>query len=192
MSDARNDSGTDDGWGVLGELPGDLMMWVLIVSELLVFGAALLGFLGVRAGSAAAFAADQAKLDQTAGAVNTIVLVTSGLFAALAVEARQSQQRTRARLWLAAAMAFGTVFLGVKAAEYASKSAAGIDIETSPFFTFYYLLTGFHALHVVAGIAILALVMVYDSARNIETAAIFWHMVDLVWVLLFPIIYVVR
>ena len=73
-----------------------------------------------------------------------------------------------------------------------SKAEAGIGIESSPFFTFYYLITGFHALHVVAGIAILGLVAWADSLRNIETAVAFWHMVDLVWVLLFPIVYLLR
>jgi nitric oxide reductase NorE protein len=184
--------GDDDGYGVLGELPGDLMMWVLIVSELLVFGAALLAFLTVRATDPTGFAADQALLDRTAGAVNTMVLVTSGLFAALAVEAREAEQRVQARRWLLAASLLGFVFLLVKGMEYWSKASLGIGIETSPFFTFYYLVTGFHALHVVAGIAILALVMRFDAPRNIETAAAFWHMVDLVWVLLFPIIYLLR
>ncbi len=179
-------------WGVLGELPGDLMMWVLIVSELLAFGAALLAFLAVRATSPVAFAADQALLDQTAGAVNTIVLVTSGLCAAIAAAERSAERRLAARRWLYAAMALGFVFLIVKAVEYWSKAALGIGIETSPFFTFYYLITGFHALHVLAGIVILGIVSWADSARNIETAAAFWHMVDLVWVLLFPIIYIVR
>ncbi len=183
------DSAADDGWGVLGELPGDLMMWVLIVSELLVFGGALLAFLAVRAGDTAAFAADQALLDQTAGAVNTIVLVTSGYCAAMASAARNVDRRDTARFWLYGAMALGCVFLIVKSAEYWSKAQLGIGIETSPFFTFYYLVTGFHALHVVAGIAILGAVARFDGERNIEIAASFWHMVDLIWVLLFPIIY---
>ena len=84
------------------------------------------------------------------------------------------------------------MFLIVKAFEYASKAALGIGIETSPFFTFYYLLTGFHAIHVLAGVIVLALVARFDSVRNMEPAVAFWHMVDLVWVLLFPIIYVLR
>lgn len=183
---------TGDDWGVLGELPGDLMMWVLIVSELLVFGAALVAFLGVRATDPTGFAADQALLDQTAGAINTIVLVTSGLCAALAVAARELGRRTTARKWLFAAGALGFVFLIVKAFEYWDKAAHGIGIEASPFFTFYYLITGFHAAHVVAGIVILGLVAIADSVRNMETAVAFWHMVDLVWVLLFPIIYLLR
>lgn len=176
----------------LSELPGELMMWVLIVSELLVFGAALLAFLGVRAANPIGFSADQALLDQTAGAANTIVLVTSGLCAALAVRARTGERRDLARRWLWAACSLGVVFLAVKAFEYGSKASLGIGIESSPFFTFYYLITGFHALHVVAGIMVLMLVSWADSVRNMEAATAFWHMVDLVWVLLFPIIYVLR
>ena len=168
------------------------MMWVLIASELLVFGASLLAFLSVRIAYPAQFAADQALLDTTAGAINTIVLVTSGLCAAAAIRAREAGWRRTARRWLLAAGSLGTVFLIVKAFEYASKASIGIGIETSPFFTFYYLLTGFHALHVVAGIVLLALVSWADSVRNMEAAVAFWHMVDLVWVLLFPIIYVLR
>lgn len=182
----------DDGWGVLGELPGDFMMWVLIVSELLVFSAALLAMLAVRAGDPVRFAADQAMLDRTAGALNTIVLVTSGLCAALAVEARSREARATARRWLAGAGVLGIVFLAVKAVEYTHKASLGIGVETSPFFTFYYLVTGFHAAHVVAGLVLLGLVALFDSVRNMETAVAFWHMVDLVWVLLFPIVYLVR
>lgn len=191
MSREPEGAGAAD-WGVLGELPGDLMMWVLIVSELLVFGGALVAFLAVRAGNTTAFTADQALLDQTAGAVNTIVLVTSGYCAAMASAARSADRRDTARRWLYGAMTLGVVFLIVKSAECWSKAGAGIGIETSAFFTFYYLVTGFHALHVIAGIAILGAVTRFDSERNIEIAASFWHMVDLVWVLLFPIIYLLR
>jgi nitric oxide reductase NorE protein len=182
----------EDGWGVLGELPGDLMMWILIASELLVFGAALIAFLAVRTTDPAGFAADQALLDRTAGAVNTIVLVTSGLCAALSVTACKRGERTLARRWLGAAAALGAVFLVVKGFEYWAKAASGIGLETSPFFTFYYLITGFHAAHVVAGIVIFGLVAMADNVRNIESGAAFWHMVDLVWVLLFPIIYLLE
>jgi nitric oxide reductase NorE protein len=181
-----------DNWGIFEELPGDLMMWVLIASELLVFGAALLAFLAVRASDPQGFASGQAMLDQTAAAFNTIVLVTSGLFAGLAVDHRKSGNRSRARWFLLAAALLGVIFLAVKAMEYAHKWGIGIGIETTAFFTFYYLTTGFHALHVAAGILILGLVAWADSERNMETGVSFWHMVDLVWVLLFPIIYVLR
>lgn len=192
MRDDLNVPPTQDGTDVLSELPGELMMWVLIASELLVFGAALIACLAVRATDPAGFAADQALLDQTAGALNTLVLVTSGLCAAAAVRARVAERRSIARRWLLAAGSLGVMFLVVKAFEYASKAALGIGIETSPFFTFYYLITGFHALHVVAGLVVLALVSWADSVRNMEAAVAFWHLVDLVWVLLFPIVYVLR
>jgi nitric oxide reductase NorE protein len=182
----------EGGWGALAQLPGELMMWILIVSELLVFGAGLAAFLGVRATDPAGFAADQALLDRGAGALNTMVLLTSGLCAALAVRAAGQGAQGRARLWLAGAAALGAVFLWVKVGEYADKAARGIDIETSPFFTFYYLLTGFHAAHVVAGIVILGLLAWRPSHANVETGTAFWHMVDLVWVLLFPVIYLLR
>jgi nitric oxide reductase NorE protein len=182
----------DEPEDVWAELPGDLMMWVLIASELLVFGAGLASFLAVRASDAEGFAAAQAHLDRTAGAINTIVLITSGYMAALAVAARRGGARGRARLHLAAAATLGFVFLLVKAHEYTGLIGEGIGTETHPFFTFYYLLTGFHAAHVVAGIVILGLVAAYDDPHHMETGAAFWHMVDLVWVLLFPVIYLLR
>lgn len=182
----------DEPDSVLAELPGEFMMWVLIASELLVFGALLISFLSVRAMYPAGFAHDNALLDRTAAAINTIALVTSGFCAAMAVREREINQRKAARLWLLGAGSLGVVFLIVKGYEYWSKAALGIDIETSTFFTFYYLITGFHALHVVAGIVILALVAWADSLRNMEPAVAFWHMVDLVWVLLFPVIYILR
>ncbi len=177
---------------VLAELPGDLMMWVLIISELLVFGAALLAFMFVRISASATFAAGQASLNATAGAINTIVLVTSGMLAARGLVLRRRDDRYGARLSLLAAAALGCVFLMVKWFEYSAEFAHGNGIDTSPFFTFYFLVTGFHALHVVAGIAILLLVARWDAERNIETGIAFWHMVDLVWVLLFPIIYLLK
>ncbi|SMP07058.1 cytochrome c oxidase subunit 3 [Shimia sagamensis] len=176
-----------DQTSVLDELPGDLMIWVLIVSELLVFGAGLLAFLGMRAMDPVGFAADQAQLNRVAGAANTIVLVTSGYCAARAVQSARHM-----RLWLTGAIVFGVVFLIVKWLEYAEKARLGIGIETSDFFTFYYLLTGFHALHVVAGLAIFGLLMRWHTPRNLEAGTAFWHMVDLIWILLFPIIYLVH
>jgi nitric oxide reductase NorE protein len=173
----------------LDELPGEPMMWILIGSELLVFGGGLLGFLGARALDPATFAAGQATLDRTAGAVNTLALVTSGFCAAMAARAAGLAAPARARAWLAGAAALGLVFLAIKAREYAGHAAHGVGIETDAFFTLYYLLTGFHALHVVAGLVILGIVAVRAAPAAVETGAQFWHMVDLVWVLLFPVIY---
>jgi nitric oxide reductase NorE protein len=177
---------------VFDQLPGDLMMWILIVSELLVFGAGLAAFLAVRITDPAGFAAAQDHLHRAGAGVNTVVLVTSGYLAARAVQAIESNRIAAARYNLAGAAALGLVFLVVKAAEYAEKAAQGIGTDTHAFFTFYYLLTGFHAAHVVAGIVILGLVAAFPKTGNAHTGIAFWHMVDLVWVLLFPVIYLLR
>lgn len=175
--------------GVLADLPGDLMMWVLIVSELLVFGAGLVAFLAVRVGDPAGFAAGRALLHADMAGINTMLLVTSGFLAALAVRRTSEGDHRAARRLLGGAALLGAGFLGVKAIEFSDLAARGIDTETSAFFTFYFLLTGFHAAHVAAGIAILALVGWKLDLRNAETGTAFWHMVDMVWVLLFPVLY---
>ncbi|MGD9670528.1 MAG: cytochrome c oxidase subunit 3 family protein [Hyphomicrobiaceae bacterium] len=179
-------------WGFLSTLPGHPMMWILIVSEILVFGGAFIAFAGVRLTDPEMFRQSQDHLDRLAGALNTMVLVTSGFFAALAVNASAASKLRNAHLWLLAASALGVVFLCVKAVEYAAKLADGLTPATNTFFTLYYLTTGFHALHVIAGIAILAIVGWKASLHTIEIGTTFWHMVDLVWVLLFPIVYLMR
>jgi len=117
------------------------------------------------------------------------VLVTSGFLAAQALYWSRAGKRSAARLALVAAAGLGLVFLWIKVQEYSAKAAEGIGWDTHPFYTFYYLLTGFHAAHVVAGVVLLLLVAWRDEPENIEAAGAFWHMVDLVWVLLFPVIY---
>ena len=175
---------------VLAQLPGELIMWVLIVSELAVFGACLLIFLALRLGDPAMFAAAQDQLHRAAAGANTVVLVSSGYAAARAAQA--VERGGAARPWLLAAAGLGVVFLALKAVEYADAIGKGIGVETNVFFTFYFLLTGFHAAHVIAGIVILLLVAIRPQAAGVQAGAQFWHMVDLVWVLLFPIIYLLR
>lgn len=179
-------------WGPLSALPGTPFMWILIISELAVFGAFLMGFAGARLAAPDMFADSQAHLSRLYGGLNTLVLVTSGWFAALAVRNRADDNLPRARLWLGAAAALGLVFLIVKVFEYSEKISAGLGLEENTFWTLYWLITGFHALHVLAGIGILALVSWKPSLENIETGTAFWHMVDLIWVLVYPVIYLIR
>ncbi len=180
------------GWGALDHLPGNPLMWVLILSELVVFGAFFVAFSVSRVLHPAMFLAGQAKLDRLAGGVNTMLLLTSGLAAALAVSACAAGDTRRCRRWLAGAGLLGVGFLGVKLAEYAGKASQGIGIDTDTFFTLFYLMTGFHAAHVILGLVILAVVAWKPSLENAETGAAFWHMVDLIWVLLYPIVYLIR
>ena len=165
-------------------LPGELMMWVLIFSELAVFGAGLAIFLILRVFDPDGFAEAQLALLPSLAGINTIVLITSGYLAALAL-----LRPDRARPFLVLAALLGVVFLVLKGAEFQHKSSLGITFETHDFFMFYYLLTGFHAAHVLAGVGILLLVAWTRVPSHIQTGAAFWHMVDLVWVLLFPVVY---
>ena len=180
------------GWGPLSTLPGNPLIWVLILSEMLVFAAFFGMFAWLRAGDREVFDASQQLLDPIAGGINTMVLLTSGLFAALAVQAISHGNKRRCRQWLAATCALGVLFCVIKIVEYADKIGQGLSPETNTFFTFYYLLTGFHFAHVLFGLGLLALVAWRISHANVETAAAFWHMVDLIWILLYPIIYLLR
>lgn len=173
----------------IDNLPGELLMWVLIASEVLVFAAGITSMAVVRLGDPQGFAAAQAMLDGRMAALNTVVLVTSGFCAALAERAAARTDRRAARLLLALAMLGGVLFLGVKGMEYAADMRAGIDIESHPFYTFYFLITGFHAAHVLAGIVLLGIVALRARAEAVQAGAAFWHMVDLVWVLILPPVY---
>ena len=171
-----------------GQLPGELMIWVLIISELAVFSAGLLALLATRLTDPAGFAEAQSHLHRVGAAVNTVVLVTSGYLAALAATVAGAKP-ARARLALILAAGLGAVFLAVKAREYADLFAQGISTETHAFFTFSFLLTGFHAAHVLAGMMLLLAVALRPTPHAVGVAAAFWHMVDLVWVLLVPVVY---
>lgn len=169
-------------------LPGELMIWILIISELAVFSAGLLALLATRLTDPSGFAEAQSHLHRVGAAVNTVVLVTSGYLAALAAH-YAGPNPARTRLLLVAAASLGAVFLAVKVQEYADLFAQGIGTETHAFFTFSYLLTGFHAAHVLAGMVLLLGAAIRPAPRPVGVVAAFWHMVDLVWVLLVPVVY---
>lgn len=183
---------TDEGWGPLSSLPGNPIMWVLVISELAVFGAAFLSFGVARAINPAIFQTGQALLDVRLGGLNTLLLVSSGWLAAKAVQAVAEGRVAVGRRFLAGAATLGVGFLVVKAVEYGDKASQGLGIDTNTFWTLFYLITGFHAVHVVMGIVVLGIVGWKASVDNLETGAAFWHMVDLVWLILFPILYLVR
>nr|WP_299242549.1 cytochrome c oxidase subunit 3 family protein [uncultured Halomonas sp.] len=183
---------TDSDWGPLSALPGNPLMWVLILSEMLVFAAAFGLYAWMRAAEQPLFDASQQQLDPIMGGLNTMVLLTSGLFAALAVNAVAQGRIRHSRRWLLATMTLGAIFCAIKIVEYIDKFSAGLTPDTNTFFAFYYLLTGFHFAHVLFGLGVLALVTWRTTLANVETATAFWHMVDLIWILLYPLIYLLR
>ncbi len=181
-------------------LPGDFAIWIFIFAELLVFGVFFLAYAFSRANNVELFNESQMQLDRIAGAANTLVLITSSYFVVRAVAAIRTGNSTRCVHWLLAAIAMGGVFLVIKLFEFGDKFSAGISLSTNTFFMFYLSLTFFHFMHVILGMVILAAVLFkarsggYSAQEHtgVETGASYWHMVDLVWLILFPLVYVIH
>lgn len=167
-------------------------MWVLILSEMLVFSAFFILFAWQRVADPALFNQSQQQLSPVIGGLNTMILLTSGLLAALAVQAIDGEKLQRCRQLLGLTMLLGGVFCLLKLFEYVAKINAGLTPETNDFFSYYYLLTAFHLAHVIFGLGLLALVYWRTTQINVVTVVAFWHMVDLIWVMLYPLIYLLR
>jgi nitric oxide reductase NorE protein len=182
------------------QLPGDLAVWLIILAELLTFALLFVAYGVTRSLNVELFNESQRTLDATMGVVNTWLLIGGSWCVVRAVQSVAAQRRWPGLSWLVAAQLCGLAFLVLKLSEYGAKADAGIDLETNVFYMFYFLLTGFHFLHVLAAMVFLAFLS-YQTWRNplgaahlhaLETGAAFWHMVDLLWIVLFPLMYIVR
>lgn len=181
-------------------LAGDLAIWFFILAELLAFGAFFAAYAFTRANNLELFDAEQQALNRSAGALNTVLLLTASYFVVRAVQAAERAAAAQSARWLLAAIACGLGFVVVKIGEYGSAFAHGISLSSSPFHMFYLSLTFFHFMHVILGLVILA--ALWNGARlgryragdmnGLETGAAYWHMVDLVWLILFPLVYVIH
>lgn len=177
--------------------PGGAIIWVFIFMELLAFGLAFVVFSVLRAKSLAVFESSQAELNQSLALVNTLVLVTSGYFVVRANGSYDGGGSRDAVRWLLGALGLGLVFVVIKVVEYQDKIAHGLTTGVNQFFDFYWLLTAFHLFHVLLGLLVLAYMARKIHRReafaaedfNLKTGSAFWHMCDLIWVLLFPILY---
>ena len=146
--------------------------------------------------SGGAFATQQALLNRDIGLANTMLMLTSSLFVARGVEAVAADPARFRRqvLW---AMVCGAGFVVLKAVEWGARFRAGITIQSSDFFRYYFALSGIHLAHVLVGLGVLALIRarsrrIDGDLRLIEGGACFWHLVDILWVVLFPLLYLVR
>ena len=181
-------------------LPGDLAMWFFILAELTVFAILILAFAVTQVLNPELFSQSRAALDSSMGLALTLSLLTSGLFAALAVEQVRAARPGRGALLLVAALATSCVYVVLKLNEYGHLSSMGLGLEHNTFFTLYWILTGFHFLHVLLGMVILGWMAMrcqrglYTAAdcAGLESGVLYWHMVDMVWVLLFPLVYVIN
>jgi len=187
--------------------PGDFGIWIIIYVELITFGLFFIGYAFSRRGNLEMFNNSQLMLNQTSGFINTFILITSSYFVAKGVQKMRTMTQENHELankeaskWLKFAMACGIAFLFIKISEFSHIFGQGITLSTNKFFMFYLLLTMFHFMHVCLGTVILfnihqrTRVFGYtpDDYRGFESGASYWHMVDLLWIVLFPLVYIIR
>jgi cytochrome c oxidase subunit 3 len=189
-----------------------LGMWVFLVTEIMFFGGLFLAYLVYRSSQPMAFQEASNHLDVTWGAINTIVLICSSLTMALAVRAAQTSAPPKTQVgWLVATMVLGAAFLGIKVIEYTDKFThhlvpgpnfqwtgqypAGAEI----FYSLYFCMTGLHALHMIIGLGIMTVIAIMawrghfnaDYYTPVEVSGLYWHFVDIVWIFLFPLLYLI-
>ena len=189
-----------------------LGMWVFLVTEIMFFGGLFMAYLLYRYRSPKGFAEASNHLNVIWGAVNTIVLIVSSLTMALAVRSAQTSARPKVQIgWLVATMVLGAAFLGVKAIEYADKFEHHLvpgpnfrwegtySAAAEQFYSLYFCMTGLHALHMVIGLGIMLVITAMAWRRQfdatyytpVEVAGLYWHFVDIVWIFLFPLLYLI-
>ena len=171
-------------------------MWIIIFLELITFGMALCAMAFYSKEAPEVFHNSKLQLNTTIGTVNTLFLIISGYFMALSVDSFKQKNIQKSRLFLKLTMLGGVLFLALKGFEYYDKIEAGLTIGYNTFFTFYWMLTLFHVIHVLVGLVILFSVFIKlnpnsckTKIEDVEASAAFWHMCDLIWLLLFPVIY---
>lgn len=176
---------------------GNVAVWILIYAELTEFALFFIVFLIARSHNPEMFSAGPDRLNTLAGMLNTLVLITSSFFVAKAIAAIKKGQRQTCQKWLWLTLLAGATYCGIKAWEYFWNEAAGFDLRTNLFYSIYYYLTFNHLLHVLIGMCTLLWVTLnsYFNAysandhEGLESAALYWHMIDMVWIIIFPLLY---
>ncbi len=178
----------------LRSLPGGEVIWLVVLLELLTFALFFLAFADSHTEAPDIYAQSQAKLHVGAATINTAILLIASWAAARAVLAHE-QPRKAGWFWVIAAVV-GTGFMGIKSAEYISVFGDGIRLSTNSFWFYYLFLTFMHYLHVLAGIGF-AVAQAWRHLKQTpmmnkpgaEATAVYWHLVDLIWIVLFPLTY---
>ena len=178
------------------DLPtGRLAVWWVIASEIVIFGG-LLGAYIMNRLAHASWADQAAVTNMWAGAFNTLVLLTSSLSAVLAHQAAERGDGRRAAKLLRLTVLGGGIFLVVKAFEWSFEISHGYTLTSNLFWSFYYIAAGLHAAHVIAGMIVM-LIVARTAAQNrelqrVENVGLYWHFVDVVWIFLFPLLYIAK
>ena len=181
------------GRSVTGIPTGRLAIWWVVASEIVIFGGLVMCYLLLRLHHN--FWAEEAShTNPWAGGINTVVLLTSSLFVVLAHHAIENKDRAKAFKYLWLTIALGGVFMLIKAYEYTTEISHGFTMHRNIFWSFYYTATGLHAFHVLAGMIIMAIVSFGvkkgENLQRVEYIGIYWHFVDIVWIFLFPLLYI--
>jgi cytochrome c oxidase subunit 3 len=178
--------------------PARLGMWVFLASEIMMFGGLFMALAVMRWRDAAAWKEGSRHLHLWLGTANTAILLISSVVVALAVTAARYGRRREAAWELAGAAILGLAFLGIKATEWGLEAGEGLMLPQQPglrlFFAFYYVATGLHALHLGVGVLVTtALAFLVrrspDRAGAVEMGGLYWHFVDVVWIFLYPLLY---
>jgi len=186
--------------GRTGRIPGEPGIWVLITGDLLIFSIFFLTFAVYHREGAAAYAASQAGLKDMFGLVNTVLLLTGSLFVFRGVTCARDRASRAGAAWLLLGASTGVGFLLSKALEWSHLFLRGISLYTSEFFMFYFMFTGIHAFHVLLGTGVLLHLYsrlrgaptLAPSLRITEAGGVFWHLVDVLWIVLFALLYLAR
>ncbi len=181
-------------------LPGVEGVWVFVFADMMFFLMLFVSFMLGRMEHPALFEVSRLTLDPNFGGINTLILLASSWFVVLAVDCAKQDRLEQIPRWLMAALLCGVAFGISKAFEYGAKLAVGLTPATNDFYMYYFILTGFHLLHVTGGSVMLfvfwrkARLRHFDSSRLVvlESGATYWHMVDLLWIVLFPLLYLMR
>jgi len=190
-------------------VPGEVGIWVFILGDMVIFGLFFIVFVYYRGLDVELYMQSQATLNQNYGAINTLFLLASSWFVAMAVDNMRSKTPRLAPRFFTLAMLCGLGFAVVKILEYREKITVGITLITNDFYMYYYIFTGLHFLHVLIGMGVLVFLWfkakaavqrkgdlpIADKAKEmmlIESGASYWHMVDLLWIVLFPLLYLMK
>ncbi|KAA0102823.1 cytochrome c oxidase subunit 3 [Mycolicibacterium sp. P1-5] len=173
-------------------------MWFFVIGDLLIFGIYFIAYIYYRGQNPDLFLQSQARLNIDIGAINTVVLLTSSLFVVLGATAARAGDSAGALRRFTIALAFGAAFPVLKMVEWIPEITAGITPGTNLFFMFYFVMTGLHLCHVALGLIILCFVIrnlkraAQPKISFVETGATYWHMVDVLWLVLFAAFYLMR
>jgi cytochrome c oxidase subunit III len=175
-------------------------MWLFLASEVMFFSGLLGSYLVLRLSDPAGFAAQAALLDWRPAALNTMVLIFSSLTMALSIHYAREGDRGKVKLYLAITILCGILFMVIKGFEYSGKFSVGIYPSTHIFFACYFTLTAIHGLHVLGGLIPLGWLLaraggkkdIRGQAGGLEIMGLYWHFVDLVWIFLFPLFYLLH